>query len=809
MSEEKKKRSKKTIKIILIIAAAAALVLAAVYTLVIKPAQSEDKYIYKESKAVKGNLVKGIMESGTVTLTTSSVDYDLDIEETETEEESSSDDSDDDSTSTHYLEIENVSVTPGQRIAEGDELFSLSQNSIDAVRRNLEEDKADDEIALEEAQAELNVQVLAAKGTQNSSTTASSVASSLYSATVDELNADIESYTAEIQNLQAEVTQLVAERADEDLWTAKKEAQTALTTAKNVYDDTDVTNAAAYVANYEAYTKAKDTYDKAVDAIDTINDSIDDNNEKIMDDQELLTQAQAQLDHKTMEAKQSYQSSAAEGKAASDVYGYTVDSLQETVDEAQTTLDDASDSLSDFESFVGDDGIIRSDGAGLVTAVNYDAGDKLTDTGAMITYVKDGAYTVSIDVSEEDVSSIKIGDSVTIAFSAYPDETYNGTISEISTSSSDTHQTTVSYPVTVAIEGDTSKLYGGSSSGGGGFPGGGPGGMGGSNSNNKDKVTLSDSDIEDIEAFVPGITDGTLSFSTTSDVDGGELDDTTTFTIAGIESNYADMSNFTMAIGDFITDENNELKEKECVLGYDAAKTIFGSVYDAYDETVYIDSRSYTVSGVLSQMGTVASGISPDSAIFIPYNTGIKYLTGSSVSPTFTVIAENVDNVASIKTDIEEVLAESYPNATFSLTDAGSKMEAASKSNETLTMLLYAMAAIVFIVGGIGIMNVLFVSVKERTNEIGILKAIGCSRKDIMSEFLMEAMSISLVGAVIGVFAALAITPLLEQLGVRVSLSVGGAAFALLFGIFTGTVFGFYPAYKASRLIPVEALNAE
>ena len=158
---------------------------------------------------------------------------------------------------------------------------------------------------------------------------------------------------------------------------------------------------------------------------------------------------------------------------------------------------------------------------------------------------------------------------------------------------------------------------GGSSSGGGGFPGGGPGGMGGSNSNNKDKVTLSDSDIEDIEAFVPGITDGTLSFSTTSDVDGGELDDTTTFTIAGIESNYADMSNFTMAIGDFITDENNELKEKECVLGYDAAKTIFGSVYDAYDETVYIDSRSYTVSGVLSQMGTVASGISPDSAIFI------------------------------------------------------------------------------------------------------------------------------------------------------------------------------------------------
>ncbi len=364
---------------------------------------------------------------------------------------------------------------------------------------------------------------------------------------------------------------------------------------------------------------------------------------------------------------------------------------------------------------------------------------------------------------------------------------------------------------------DESMMFGGEnggpreSGGAGGFPGGGSlRGFGGNTSkNNQNKVTLSDSDMEDIEAFVPGISNGTLSFSTTSSVDGGELEDSTTFTIAGVEANYATMSNLTMAIGDFLTDENNELKEKECVLGYDAAKTIFGSVYDAYDGTVYIDSRPYTVTGVLSQMGTVASGISPDSAIYIPYNTGIKYLTGSSVSPTITVIAEDVNNVSAIKTDVEEVLTEKYPNAGFTLSDAGSKMEAASKSNETLTLLLYAMAAIVFIVGGIGIMNVLFVSVKERTNEIGILKAIGCSRKDILMEFLMEAMSISLVGALIGVLAALAITPLIEQFGVRVSLSFGGALFALLFGIFTGSVFGFYPAYKASRLIPVEALNAE
>ena len=213
--------------------------------------------------------------------------------------------------------------------------------------------------------------------------------------------------------------------------------------------------------------------------------------------------------------------------------------------------------------------------------------------------------------------------------------------------------------------------------------------------------------------------------------------------------------------------------------------------------------------GVLSEMGTVASGISPDTAIFIPYETGIKYLTGTSVSPTVTVIAEDVNQVDRVSANVETVLADSYPNTQFTISDAGSKMDAASASNDTLTLLLISMSVIVFIVGGIGIMNVLFVSVKERTNEIGILKALGCSRRDILLEFLMEASCISFVGGVIGVLLALGITPVVELFSVRVELSVGGAVLSLLFGVVTGSVFGFYPAYKASRLIPVVALNQE
>ncbi len=345
---------------------------------------------------------------------------------------------------------------------------------------------------------------------------------------------------------------------------------------------------------------------------------------------------------------------------------------------------------------------------------------------------------------------------------------------------------------------------------GGGFGGFAIGGGSGFDSRiNQEKVTLSSSDVEDIEVFVPGITEATISFSSKSAVDGGDLEEETTYTVAGVKSNYAAMSNLTLAMGDFITDDNDESKAKVCILGASVAKEIFGSAYDAYDSTIYIDDRPYVVNGILEEMGSVSSGISPDEAIFIPYETGIKYIVGNQASPTITVIAEDVMQVDTVKENVETVLAESYPNTEFTLTDAGSKMEAASASNDTLTMLLIAMAVIVFIVGGIGIMNVLFVSVKERTNEIGILKAIGCKQKDILLEFLFEASAISFIGGILGVVLSLGITPIIESFQVRVELSLEGAVISLLFGIITGTVFGFYPAFKASRLIPVVALNQE
>ena len=233
---------------------------------------------------------------------------------------------------------------------------------------------------------------------------------------------------------------------------------------------------------------------------------------------------------------------------------------------------------------------------------------------------------------------------------------------------------------------------------GGGMPGGGEGGgffpFGGmENQMNTTKITLSQEDADNLKESIPEIASATISYTTRQEAEGGSLEESASYTVAGVKENYAQLSNLEMAIGTFLTEDNDTYKERTCVLGYSVAKEMFDSVLDAYDSSVYIDNRSYVVSGVLMEMGTVASGISPDEAIFIPYETGIKYLTGKDVSPSITVVAEDVNDVEIVMEQAALVLTESYgENVEFTISDAGSKMEAASKSNETLTLLLMAMA---------------------------------------------------------------------------------------------------------------------
>ncbi len=348
--------------------------------------------------------------------------------------------------------------------------------------------------------------------------------------------------------------------------------------------------------------------------------------------------------------------------------------------------------------------------------------------------------------------------------------------------------------------------------GGGGFPGGmmmagGGGGIAGVRSNVDSTLTYSD--VEEIALFVPDITTATISASGSYAVLGYDMEEEEEYTVVGVYPAYTEVSNLEMSMGDFITDDDIDEMGRVCVIGSDVCSEIFGSAANAYNNVLTIDDRDYTIVGILESMGTVSSGVSPDSAIYLPYTIAEKYLFGKEIDPIITVLAEDVSDVEQVMENVEITLSSIHPGVTYTITDAGSSMEAATQSANTMSLLLIAVASIVFIVGGIGIMNVLFVSVQERTREIGILKALGCSRQNILMEFLMESNMISTFGGIVGVVIGSALMPVLSQFSMRVEASAAGVVMALLFAIITGTLFGFYPAAKAAALKPIEALNHE
>lgn len=281
--------------------------------------------------------------------------------------------------------------------------------------------------------------------------------------------------------------------------------------------------------------------------------------------------------------------------------------------------------------------------------------------------------------------------------------------------------------------------------------------------------------------------------------------------LAGVTGGYGEISNLPIETGADFSDADQEEGNRVVVLGADLAKENFGSAEDAVGETIRIGNYPYEVIGVLQKKSEGLQGLSPDATVFLPYLTAQEDEVFNDYSfPQAVGLAQDTKVIekakARLKSTLDYLLEDSIM---YSVEDAGSRIDAALESARTMKMLLISVAAIVFLVGGIGIMNVLFVSVKERTREIGILKAIGTSKHDILLQFLLESMGIGLFGGMIGILLSYGAMPLMKLTDIAVVPSIGGKVAALLFAVSTSAIFGFYPAYKASVLKPIDALNYE
>ncbi len=280
--------------------------------------------------------------------------------------------------------------------------------------------------------------------------------------------------------------------------------------------------------------------------------------------------------------------------------------------------------------------------------------------------------------------------------------------------------------------------------------------------------------------------------------------------VLGAMENYKETSNLNIEYGNFITEYDNERRKKVVVVGYDVANELFGEEKtDAIGQNIIIKGKKYEIVGILKRIGSSMPGFNSDESVIVPYKTAQKYVVGKRSKPRITVTAKDVDSVELAMEEITKILQKEYKGKSdsFMIRNAGSMLTAAQDSAKTMSLLLMAIGTIVLAVGGIGIMNVLFVSVQERTKEIGILKAIGARRKDILLQFLLEAIIISASGGVIGIFLSMIIMPLMKYTTLTVVSSAYGYIMALLFSIGTGTFFGYYPALKASSLKPIDALN--
>jgi putative ABC transport system permease protein len=329
---------------------------------------------------------------------------------------------------------------------------------------------------------------------------------------------------------------------------------------------------------------------------------------------------------------------------------------------------------------------------------------------------------------------------------------------------------------------------------------------GGSNSK------LSGDDVEAIRKEVGSVAYVSASIRTVAQVIYGNQNWSTS--IQGGEVDWPLIRSWNVASGQFFTDQDNRTASKVCVLGQTVATNLFGSE-DPVGRMLRIKNIPFKVVGVLESKGGSMMGQDQDDVVIAPYETVRKKLMGTTAVGSILASAASNEQVDAAQEEIAALLRQRHKigrgqDDDFMMRSQTEMLAQAAAQSRTMSTLLWSIAGVSLLVGGIGIMNIMLVSVTERTREIGVRMAIGAKGGDIRAQFLVEAVTLSLAGGTAGIGLGLGIQRFVAKVaGWPVALEPTAIGLAFAFSAVVGITFGFYPALKASRLDPIEALRYE
>jgi putative ABC transport system permease protein len=325
--------------------------------------------------------------------------------------------------------------------------------------------------------------------------------------------------------------------------------------------------------------------------------------------------------------------------------------------------------------------------------------------------------------------------------------------------------------------------------------------------------SLTDRDYDALRRDVPGVVGLSPEVRTTVQAASGNQN--TSVGIYGVSADYIDIRSWKFQAGDNFTEGDVRDANKVCIIGNTTSAALFGQGVNPVGQIIRLKNVPFAIVGWLASKGANAFGQDQDDVVILPYTSAMKRLSGDTKFRSFSLQAASADALADVTNEVVSVLRQLHQitpdkEDDFSVRTQQDMSEFMNANNRIMTVLIGTFAGISLVVGGIGIMNIMLVSVTERTREIGIRLAVGARARDVLRQFLTEAVLLSAAGGLLGIGTGYWLAPLLTRVANFPTLiSESSVILAFSVSAVIGVVFGFFPALKAANLDPIDALRYE